>query len=64
MWDLKYDANELICETEIESQQREQTCGRQEGERLASGKDWEFGISRCKLLYLEGIHNKVQLYSI
>ena len=27
---------------------REQTCGCQGGE----GMDWEFGISRCKLLYL------------
>ena len=25
---------------------------------------WEFGISRCKLLYIEGINNKVLLYSI
>ena len=27
------------------------------------GKDWEFGISRCKLLYREWINNKVLLYS-
>ena len=27
------------------------------------GKDWEFGISRCKLLYIEWINNKVLLYS-
>ena len=26
--------------------------------------DWEFGISRCKLLYIEWINNKVLLYSI
>ena len=25
--------------------------------------DWEFGISRCKLLYIEWIDNKVLLYS-
>ena len=25
--------------------------------------DWEFGISRCKLLHLERINNKVLLYS-
>ena len=24
--------------------------------------DWEFGISRCKLLYIAGINNKVLLY--
>ena len=26
--------------------------------------DWEFGTSRCKLLYIEWINNKVLLYSI
>ena len=25
--------------------------------------DWEFGVSRCKLLYIEWINNKVLLYS-
>ena len=27
------------------------------------GMDWEFGISRCKLVYIEWIKNKVLLYS-
>ena len=27
------------------------------------GKDWEFGISRCKVLYIEWTHNKVPLNS-
>ena len=27
------------------------------------GMDWEFGISRCKLVYLEWINNNVLLYS-
>ena len=26
-------------------------------------KDWDFGISRCKLLYIGWINNKVLLYS-
>ena len=26
--------------------------------------DWEFGVSRCKLLHIEGINNKVLLYGI
>ena len=26
--------------------------------------DWEFGISRCKLLHIEWINNKLLLYSI
>ena len=33
------------------------------GTREGGGKDWEFGISRCKLLYREWINNKVLLYS-
>ena len=26
--------------------------------------DWEFGVSRCRLLHMEGINNKVLLHSI
>ena len=37
---------------------REQTCGCPGG-----GMDWEFGVSRRKLLYIEWINNKVLLYS-
>ena len=33
------------------------------GEGDGGGKDWEFGISRCKLLYVEWKNNKVPLYS-
>ena len=39
---------------------REQTCGCQGG--VSGGKDWESGVSRCKLLYIGWI-NKVLLYS-
>ena len=31
------------------------------GEWEESGMDWEFGVSRCKLLHLEWINNKVLL---
>ena len=41
---------------------REQPCGCQGG-RDGEGKDWEFGVSRCKLLYIQWINNKVLLYS-
>ena len=34
------------------------------GSEGGGGKDWEFGISRCKLLYIGWINNKVLLYSI
>ena len=33
------------------------------GSGSRGGRDWEFWISRCKLLYLEWINNKVPLYS-
>ena len=42
---------------------REQTCGCQAGKGGEGGMDWESGISRCKLLYIEWINNKVLLYS-
>ena len=41
---------------------REQTCGCQGGGGWG-GMDWEFGISRCKLLHLEWINQKVLLYN-
>ena len=41
---------------------REQTYGCQ-GRGCGGRMDWEFGISRCKLLYIEWINNKVLLYS-
>ena len=42
---------------------REQNCGCQGRGREWGGNDWEFGISRCKLLYREWINNTVLLYS-
>ena len=41
---------------------REQICGCQGGGRVGKG-GWEAGISRCKLLCIEWINNKVLLYS-
>ena len=35
----------------------EQTCGCQGGGGV-SGMDWELGVKRCKLLYLEWITNE------
>ena len=40
----------------------EQICPFQEG-RGRSGRDWEFGVNRCKLLHLEWISNESLLYS-
>ena len=47
MWNLKYDTNELICKQKETHRHREQPCGYQGGR---GGKDWGFGISRCKLI--------------
>ena len=33
------------------------------GEGAGGGMEWEAGASRCKLLYIEWINNKVLLYS-
>ena len=60
MWNLKYDTNELIYETETGSQRTDLWLPR--GRRGAGRMEWEFGISRCKLLYIGWI-NKVLLYS-
>jgi len=40
----------------------EQTCGCQGGGG-GSGRDWEFGVYRCKLLLLEWIYNEFLLCS-
>ena len=45
MWNLKYDTNELIYETETD-------LWLPRGRGSGGGMDWEFGISRCKLLYI------------
>ena len=63
MWNLKYDINEPIYETEAESQ-TENRLVVAKGEEVGGGMEWEVGVSRCKLLYVsvEWI-NKVLLYS-
>ena len=48
----------LFTEQKQTHRHREQTCGCQGG-----GMDWEFGVSRCKPLYIGWINNKVILYS-
>ena len=58
MWNLKHDTNESIYETDIENRLVVAKGGKGEG-----GKDWEVGVSRCKLLHIEWINNKVLLYS-
>ena len=58
MWDLKYDKNEFVYETnrftDIENTLVVAKVG---------GMEWEFGVRRSKLLNIEWINNKVLLYS-
>ena len=44
---------------------REQASGCQWGGRIeiGGGTEWEMGVSRCQLLYIEWINNKVLLYT-
>ena len=51
IWNLKYDANEHIYETDNRLITK--------GEGSEGGMNWEFGVSRCKLLYTGLINNKV-----
>jgi len=59
MWNLKYDANELtykLTDTENRLVVAKGVVG-------GGGKDWELGISGCRLLHIEWMNNKVLLWS-
>ena len=62
MSEIFNDTNEHTYKTEQTRSHREQACGCQ-GEGCGGGEDWEFMISRCKLLYMGWVNNKVLLYS-
>ena len=62
MWNLKYDTNEFIYETETDSQTSRTDLWLPRGWG-GGGMEWELGISRCKLLYIGWINNKVLLCS-
>ena len=61
MWNLKFDTDELICETEIDSQ-TQKTDMVAKGWQGGGEMDWEFRVNRCKLLHIRWINNKVLLY--
>ena len=50
MWTLKYDVNEPVYKTDSQTQRSLVVAKVEAGGR---GMDWEFGLSRCKLLHLE-----------
>ena len=61
MHNLKYDTQELICATETNSDiENRFVVAKWEGGK--GEKDWESGISRCILLYIEWTNSKVLLY--
>ena len=62
MWYPKYDTNEPIYEQKQTQRHREQTSGCQ-GRGKLGVVDWEFEVSRCKLLHIDWMDNKVLLYS-
>ena len=51
IWKLKYDTNELIYKPETDIENRLVVA--KEGRVGKGGMNWEFGTSRCKLLYIE-----------
>ena len=53
MWKLKYGTNEHIYETETWRTDMENRLVVAKGGAEGSGMDWEFGVSRGKLLHLE-----------
>ena len=61
MWNLKYGRHELIYERETNSRTWRIDLWLP---RRRVGRDWEFGISWCKLLCIGWVNNKVTLYSI
>ena len=61
MLNLKYDTNELIYETETDSQMLRTDLWLQRVERDERGLECEAGVSRCRLLYIEWIDDKVLL---
>ena len=47
MWNLKYDINELIYETETDSQTQRTNLWLPRKSAGRGGMNWEFGVKRC-----------------
>ena len=58
MQNLKHDTNELIYETNVITDRGNRLVINKE-EGFGKRMEWEVGISRCKLLHIEWINNKV-----
>ena len=57
MWNLKHDTNEPIYKTETDSWIYRTDMWLSRGREGGGGMDLDFGVSRCKLLYV-GMNNQ------
>ena len=62
MQNLKYNINQHIYETKTDTDMENRLVAAK-GEGRKERRDWEFGVSRDKLLYIGWIDNKFLLYS-
>ena len=62
MWNLKYDSNKLIYETETDPHTWKTDLWLPRGTGCGGGMNCEFAISRCQLLYVERVNNEILLY--
>ena len=63
-WNLIYDTNECIYKIQTDSQTQRTDLWLPRGmEKGVGWMDWEFGVSKCKLLHLGWLSNEVLLYS-
>ena len=60
MWNLKYDTNEHTCKNRNRLTDIEDRLVVAEGEGWR-GMEWEFGVSRCKLVYKGWVNNKIPI---
>ena len=58
MWNLKLNTKDPVYETGTDSGIRGVDWLPRRGAVVGGGMEWEAGISRCKLLYIEWISNK------
>ena len=63
MQNLIYDTNALIYKIETDSQTQGSYLWLPRGGGDREGEDWESGITRCELVQIGWVHNKVLLYS-
>ena len=64
MWNLKYNTDEPVCETEADSQTYRKDWWLPRGRARGGRIDWGLGVGRCKLLYIRWVNSKVLLYSM